>query len=41
MWLGGITNMDLYKLYNNGLFDMLQLTGVGCHIGEIPCGTWV
>ena len=34
---GGILSTDLYKLYDNGLFDRLQLTGVGCHIGEISC----
>ena len=32
---GGILSTDLYKLYDNGLFDRLHLTGVGCHIGEI------
>ena len=34
---GGILSTDLYKLYDNGLFDRLQLTSVGCHIGEISC----
>ena len=34
---GGILSTDLYKLYDNGLFDRPQLAGVGCHIGEIPC----
>ena len=38
---GRILSADLYKLYDNGLFDRLQLTGVGCHIGEILCGTWM
>ena len=34
---GGILSTDLYKLYGNGLFDRLQLPGIGCHIGEISC----
>ena len=34
---GGILSTDLYKLYNNSLFDRLQLTSVGCHIGKISC----
>ena len=34
---GGILSTDLYKIYDNSLFDRLQLTGVGCHIGKIPC----
>ena len=34
---GGILSADLYKLYDNGLFDRAQLTGVGCHISEISC----
>ena len=34
---GRILSTDLNKLYDNGLFDRLQLTGVGCHIGEISC----
>ena len=34
---GGILSTNLYKLYDNGLFDRLQLTSVGCHIGEISC----
>ena len=34
---GGILSTDLYKLYDNGVFDRLQLTGVGCHIGDISC----
>ena len=33
----GILSTDLYKLYGNGLFNRLQITGVGCHIGEISC----
>ena len=34
---GRILSTDLNKLYDNGLSDRLQLTGVGCHIGEISC----
>ena len=34
---GGILSTDLYKLYNNDLFERLQIPGVGCHIGEISC----
>ena len=34
---GRILSADLYKLYDYGLFDRLQLTGKGCHIGEILC----
>ena len=34
---GGILSIDLYKLYGNGLFDRLQISGVGCHIGKISC----
>ena len=34
---GGILSMDLYKLYDNSLFDRLQLTSVGFHIGKISC----
>ena len=34
---GGILSTDLYKLYGNGLLDRLEMTGVGCHIGEISC----
>ena len=33
----GILSTDLYKLYDNGLLDRLQLTGVGCQICEISC----
>ena len=34
---GGILSTDLYKLYDNGLFDRPQLTCVGCRISEISC----
>ena len=34
---GRILSTDLYKHYDNGLFDRLQFTDVGCHIGEISC----
>ena len=34
---GGILSTDLYKLYNNDLFERLQIPSVGCHIGEIYC----
>ena len=33
----GILSTDLYKLYDNGLFKRLQLSGLGYHIGEISC----
>ena len=33
----GVLSTDLYKLYENNLFECLQLPGIGAHIGEIPC----
>ena len=35
---GRILSTNLYKLYDNDLSNILQISGMGCHIGEIYCG---
>ena len=34
---GGILSTDLYKLYIDGLLDILSSSGDGCFVGEICC----
>ena len=34
---GGILSADLYKLYVNDLLDRMLDSGIGGHIGDIPC----